>query len=55
MHRCLSVGYLKMVVFGFSGAFKACVLLASLHSAVAAAAAAAANDRPLYVRADKNC
>lgn len=50
MHRCLSVGYLKMVVFGFSGAFKACVLLASLHSAVAAA-----NDRPLYVRADKNC
>ncbi|KAH8146542.1 uncharacterized protein LAJ45_09488 [Morchella importuna] len=39
-----------MVVFGFSGAFKACVLLASLHSAVAAAA----NDRPLYVRADKN-
>lgn len=50
----MSVGYLKMVVFGFSGAFKACVLLASLHSAVAAAAAAA-NDRPLYVRADKNC
>jgi hypothetical protein len=41
-----------MVVFGFSGAFNACIVLASLHSAVAAANDI---DRPLYVRADKNC
>ncbi|KAH0604258.1 uncharacterized protein H6S33_006635 [Morchella sextelata] len=40
-----------MVVFGFSGAFNACIVLASLHSAVAAANDI---DRPLYVRADKN-